>query len=221
MTQLETGFRVYLSGLHPSLNELDVRSIAAVFGEVTQVIMHQDGGDVFVSCTVQYKKKIDAIECFKNCDGFEILDMPWSTRPEFPVEEALRKTNAPKPTKNATPVALVKASELPSVGVPSIYVSLKNMFITGEYTILKFILSSRLKDEGEVRDIELDVQEGCAGLGTVVRITVDRPTSLVLIQFADVAGAEKVVHKMHGLKYNGKQVLAEFISKSLYELYLS
>ena len=68
--------------------------------------------------------------------------MQWTARPEFPIEEALRAP-VPKPaltqsrsstTSAPPPASFSKSLNLPSVGVPSIYVSLKYMFNNKEYS---------------------------------------------------------------------------------------
>ena len=85
-----------------------------------------------------------------------------------------------------------------------------------------------LRDDGEFADIEEDVRDECGKFGSVVEVAIPRPRppgdetpvaglGKAFVRYETVAGATAARDALHGRKFGGKVVNADFIDVDAFE----
>ena len=81
-----------------------------------------------------------------------------------------------------------------------------------------------LRDDGEFADIQEDVRDECGKFGVVVEVAIPRPgdgevpgLGKAFVRYDSIAGATAARDALHGRKFGGKTVNADFIDVDAFE----
>jgi len=244
---LEDGstMRLYVGQLHQSVTEKDLHPVFEAFGPLEFVDLHKDPGGMSRGFGfVQYKKAADAKQALQALNGLEIagkaikvglvdganskdsgvglgdLDdgngvaLTAQSRATLMAKLGRGTFNPPQLDAGLSliPGLLPTPGASPSISAP--------MIQPGTCVVVKNMFDPKTEQEGFDADIREDVEDECSKYGRIKHIFVDKnsPQGLVYLKFESISGAQQCIKAFNGRWFASRQIAADFVSDSLYNV---
>ncbi|KAJ3323972.1 hypothetical protein HDV06_000948 [Boothiomyces sp. JEL0866] len=216
---------LYVGSLHPNATEVDLRNAFERYGTVEKINLHFDAetGKSKGFAFIHYRSTSDARYALNRMNHAEILGKPIKVGPIE--DKQLTKKNLDEGDHNVSLNSLSRVELMAKLArddvrtisthkpvsrsgsdIQTCFIVLKNMFDPAKET-----------DPNWDKEIEKEVKSECTKYGKIRHIAVDpKSKGHIYIKFDSVDSARAAVRAINGRYFDGKTVLASYVSDAVY-----
>lgn len=233
LQQKTTLLEIFISNLHPSIVDADLKRVFQPFGDVTFVQVSREDTNRSTAI-IQFKDQNDTKQAGEKMNGFELAGRPIRLMVrEATVNEVNAKhsaTGGEKMTSSFSDSAKHRDASFDEDGMSSSAdlmlklardtSALKGLASTrpSPCVILQHLYNPAVETEPDWEfEIAEEVQEECSKFGKVEHLHIPKTSDGdVLVRFASTDSAQAAVASLNGRWFGGMQVVAMFIPQNEY-----